>query len=388
MVKNKKILIVSQYYLPYTSGITIYTRRLSEGFVKRGYKVTILTSKHAKDLLNKETRNGVKIIRLPVILKYQRGAFSPTIIFNLVKLMKSHDFIIVNVPYLEVGIVSILAKILRKPMFIIYHSDLKTSNNLLFKLITFVYSTSLKVGCIFSTRIVVNSLTHVKKSKIKEFAYKVKRIIPPIDTELFYKSRGVNFMKKYGIRRDEKVIGFVGRFAEEKGLTYLISAIPFVQKKIRKVKLILAGTGEKLVGGKKESIKGVLENLVKKLNLKNIKFLGFLSEKDLVDFYSICDVFVFPSVAIDTFGLVQAEALLCGTPVVSTTLPGPRDVIDLTGYGLLVPPKNPKKLAEAIITILKNRKKYAPSRRRLLKYFGIEKTIDEYEKLLMKYKNC
>ena len=69
-----KVLIELTYYRPHTSGLTIYAERLAKALVSRGHAVTVLTSQYDKNLPKMEIRDGVKIIRAPVLFRIkQRG---------------------------------------------------------------------------------------------------------------------------------------------------------------------------------------------------------------------------------------------------------------------------------------------------------------------------
>ncbi len=84
-------------------------------------------------------------------------------------------------------------------------------------------------------------------------------------------------------------------------------------------------------------------------------FLGVVSEKDKAAFYHVCDVLVLPSInSTESFGMVQVEALTCGTPVVATDLPGVRHAVRTTGMGKIVPPMDADALAQAIIAVLES----------------------------------
>ena len=77
--------------------------------------------------------------------------------------------------------------------------------------------------------------------------------------------------------------------------------------------------------------------------------LGRLKFDDLVTFYSLIDVLVLPSVdPLEAFGMVQVEAMLCGTPVIASDMPGVREVISKTGYGRLIRKRDPEDIADKV----------------------------------------
>ena len=123
------------------------------------------------------------------------------------------------------------------------------------------------------------------------------------------------------------------------------------------------------------------------LNSYQIKhlFLGSLSNKQLKAFYKSIDVLVLPSInQTEAFGMVQAEAMLSGTPVISSNLPGVRMPIKLTNMGIVVEPKDIKQLSNAISEVLKNKNKYSNDDliKKAKKIFDIEKTYQFYDQLL------
>jgi len=110
---------------------------------------------------------------------------------------------------------------------------------------------------------------------------------------------GIEF-EKYKVRKKEPFVLFVGRLAKQKGLEYLIKAA----RELPETNFLLAGSGEE-------------EKNLKSMAPKNVKFLGFVPEKKLIDLYSRALVFCLPSVG-ETFGFVQLEAMASGCAIVST----------------------------------------------------------------------
>ena len=83
------------------------------------------------------------------------------------------------------------------------------------------------------------------------------------------------------------------------------------------------------------------------------------------------------------FGLVQVESMLLGTPVVSSDLPGVRIPIQTTGMGLIAPPGDIQAFADAVIEVVENRSAYCRDRSCISQRFSLERTLSEYEKLLL-----
>ena len=86
------------------------------------------------------------------------------------------------------------------------------------------------------------------------------------------------------------------------------------------------------------------------------KFLGVLDPQQMALFFHACDVTVLPSLnSTESFGLVQIESMLCGTPVVASDLPGVRQPVLSTGMGRVIPRRDAAALAQAVIDVLDHR---------------------------------
>lgn len=136
-------------------------------------------------------------------------------------------------------------------------------------------------------------------------------------------------------------IGFLGRIVEDKGIPYLIRAFRGIADP--HARLLIAGNHETVMGG------GVMSEIRAEIGADTrIRLLGELRGTEINDFYASIDVFGLPSVA-ESFGIVQAEAMMCGVPSVTTDLPGGRYPVVATGFGRVVPPRTPDALRTAIL---------------------------------------
>ncbi|PIS07992.1 hypothetical protein COT78_00740 [Candidatus Berkelbacteria bacterium CG10_big_fil_rev_8_21_14_0_10_43_13] len=169
------------------------------------------------------------------------------------------------------------------------------------------------------------------------------------------------------------VIGTIGNLNPQKGQIYLIEAMEEILKKFPLATLEIVGEGEL-----KESLKFKVESL--KLE-RHITLLG--RQKNVEKFFKKWDVFVLPSVA-ETFGIVVLEAMNAGVPIVATRVGGIPDIIENRKNGLLIPSRDSKQLAKAVIELLDH-----PALAAKLKRGGIErvenfdwqKVIKEIEKV-------
>jgi glycosyltransferase involved in cell wall biosynthesis len=107
---------------------------------------------------------------------------------------------------------------------------------------------------------------------------------------------------------------------------------------------------------------------VQRLGLgEDVRFLGKVSDSDLVAAYRAADVAVAPSISLEGFGLVVLEALACGTPVVGTAVQGLKEALEGFDPALLVPPGDPDALATRLLGVLRGQEP-APSADRCRAY--------------------
>lgn len=176
-----------------------------------------------------------------------------------------------------------------------------------------------------------------------------------------------------------KIILFIGRinFAE-KGIGYLLAAMPKVIAELPQAKLVVVGGG-----GESER----LNKLTADLKIENNVFLaGKKPFSDLVKYINAADVFVMPSVWLEAFGQVTIEAMACGVPVVTTDA-GASPEINFDGRtGFVVPAKNSAKLAKAIIKILNDQNLQAEfgraARERVLQNYTYEVIADKFLEII------
>jgi len=140
---------------------------------------------------------------------------------------------------------------------------------------------------------------------------------------------------------------FLGRLEFRKGLNYLLKAYLEVKQEIPNSRLIVVGPGTRL--------RKRYEKWVRRHHLEDdVIFVGFVSDADKPRYYKTADVFCAPATSRESFGIVLLEAMAVGKPVVATNIDGYASVVTDGEDGWLVPPKDSKRLAQVLISVLRD----------------------------------
>ena len=203
-----------------------------------------------------------------------------------------------------------------------------------------------------SHAVIVNSdytKNEYKKLGVKED--KMTRINP--SPNFVQHTQDKELLKKFRRRfvtDDSKIVLFVGRLVERKGVEYLIKAIPKI--KATQMHVIIAGGGW---------LMNDLKELAISLGLDNkVSFFGPPTNEELGYLHDISDVFVVPSIVdsmgeTEGLGLVIPEVMESGLPVIATAVGGIVDVVKNNENGILINQKDSDAIAEAVDKILSNK---------------------------------
>lgn len=172
-----------------------------------------------------------------------------------------------------------------------------------------------------------------------------------------------------------KNILFVGRLEKRKGLKYLLKAFALFSANNNGVILNIVGDGPD---------RNKLEMFAKVLNIKNIKFLGYVGEHEKLRLLNSADLFISPALYGESFGIVLLEAMATGLPLIAGDNPGYASVMTGRGKLSLVNPKNSEEFARRMELFLYDEelrdiwKKWAANH---VKQFAYPRVIDAYENL-------
>ncbi|MEM0235678.1 glycosyltransferase family 4 protein [Thermofilum sp.] len=154
------------------------------------------------------------------------------------------------------------------------------------------------------------------------------------------------FRRRYNV--DDDIVLFIGRLHPLKGVEVLLKAVPYVVEEKPRVRFVFIGPGD---------TKRYIE-VANKLGVADrVLFLGFVDERTKIGAIDSSVCLVLPSVCnyVEVYPMVISEAWARGKPVVASIVGGIPHRVKHMVNGILVPPKDPKALAEAIIKLLEDR---------------------------------
>lgn len=350
--QGPKVLLLVTYYLPYLSGLTVFAKRLAQALAAQGLEVAVLTSQHQPKLAPEEVLEGIKVYRIPVWGRLGKGVFLPGLPWQFHRLARFADVVLLVLPQAEAGLLAWLAKRwLGKPVVAVLLCDVELGPGLWERWVQALLRLSHRWALDQADWVVTLTKDYAEQTPIFRRAKdKLCVIPPPIPPPRVLPEKILAFRKAWRIGSKELLVGWVGRVSQEKGLEVLAQAMPLIWEQLPSVRVLCAGPKEEVVGEAK--YRRQLERLLSQLGSK-WAFTGILPEEELAAFYACVSVLVLPSLnRTEAFGMVQVEAMACGTPVVASNLPGVREPLRTTGMGLLVPPEEPRALAQALLQVL------------------------------------
>ena len=193
-----------------------------------------------------------------------------------------------------------------------------------------------------------------------------------------------DYRKEFHVPENAPVIGVVAALTDHKGIKYLLESFPSVLTKVSNAILVIVGEGE---------LEFELHGSAKKLGIaSNVRFTGF--REDAQSIIYMFDIFVLPS-HLEGLGTSLLDAMIREKPVIACRTGGIPEIVIEDKTGLLVPPRNPEALADAIINLLDNpefRKKMGvEGKKRVIQHFSadsmVSATIAAYHQALNKRLN-
>lgn len=379
--KSLRILMLNYEFPPVGGGAGRATFYIARELVKKGHDVDVITSSF-QNLINEENIEGVRVYRVKSWRKSIHeaalgGVVSYVALGSLKALALSgqNNYDIIHCFFgLPTGPIAYLLKKTRKLPYVLSLRGSDVPGYDPFSGIGPLYKITGPVNKLIwqeADRVVVLS-KGLEKLAAKFLKLKYHVIYNGVDPKRFPQR------KKHITHGGRIELICVSRLLKRKGIDLLLLALSDL--KAVNWRLTVIGKG---------NFETDLKTLTKRLKLQQkVRFLGYIPNEELYLHYQRSDIFVLPSLT-ESFGIVFAEAMACGLPVIGTTVGGIPEVVAHNENGLLVKPNDQLSLMRAINTLVKNkdlRKKMGQaSRRRIITHFTWEKVSQDYLKL---YQSC
>lgn len=351
------LVATGQWFPDYAGGTARVVRATAEGLVKKGHEVVVIAPKSSEQTAASVV-NGVEVRR---VLRRSALPLSITDIYEVRRAVRAmqRDRFDVILAHGDICAAGVLAVRPRPPVALVFHaSGLRESQ----------YRRSLELTALERSRSLAiepllrglgqYALRQVDRILVlSEFSRSLVLDADPgaearidivgggVDIDAFKPAPDRNALRRrLGIESERPVVMTARRLVGRMGVEMLLDAFRRLPGRDGRALLVIAGDGE---------LRPALEARRDKLGLNGVvQFLGRISDSDLRDWYRAADVFVLPSLAYEGFGMVTAEALACGTPVVGTRVGATREILSPLDDDLLVPSLDARVLASTIERVL------------------------------------
>jgi len=374
-----KLAILSQGFPPdkYSGGVGRYYSELINELKKKTEEIHVFTSierKNEENVFFHLVKNERKFV--PLINNYFNSVnYSKKVFKELNRFKKKIDFVeaplaMLNSYYYSENKFAPLISSVQTPLSeIVGKKNLFSDKKLIYALEKKILKNSDKIvtASNYSKEFIVNKYFKIKNENIIT-------INQGINTDKFKPIKSIKLIN------EPNLILFIGRIEPRKGLKVLIQAIPLIKQKTKII--VISENLDQNTPYHKE-----IMELIKKNSIKNIDFLGFLPEENLIEVYNKADLIVEPSFS-ESACYVLIEAMACSKPVIASNIGGMKEI---SLKELQFQSGNYIELAEKINFLLENKKTLnklgKKSREKIVKEHNIKKSAKDYIKLYSSLKN-
>lgn len=324
-----KIAMFTNTYLPHVGGVARSVKTLEDACRAAGHEVRVVAP-HFED-----TESTDEVLRVPAIQNFNGSDFCVRIPYpNLVRdfmdefrpdvIHSHHPFLLGDSALREAGKMRVPIVFTHHTLYEQYTHYVPGDSEALKRM-----AIQLAVEYCNLCDLVIAPSRSIADLLVERGTHAAIRAVPTgIDTEFFASGDRDGFRASLGIAPDVPLIGHLGRLAGEKNLRFLGAAVIRVLERLPAVELLLVGDGD---------ARADLENAFEAAGLTGrVHWAGKLTGPDLAGAYAAMDWFVFASQS-ETQGMVLAEAMAAGKPVVALDGPGVREIVNDGENGFLLP---------------------------------------------------
>ena len=337
--KSLRILMVTDAYYPYPSGVSEYVHNLSCALRGLGHTVDIVATSFGKreDRKYDVIRVG-RVVYVPLNRSYATVPFGFNIPAKMKRLIQGckYDVIHLNGPIFP-----------NLSYFALKYSNTRTIS-------TFLTSSERVTGFGSGLFRKIFERLHDKidvRIAISKQAQRTNEMYVPGDYYIVPLGIDAKRFSPVGDKHPEMDNGsilFVGRLDPRKGLQRLLKAFVLVKQAMPGTRVFVVGGGNRVSKYKKMAVSYGIDD--------SILFKGAVSNSILAKYFRSCTVFTSPAEGGESFGLVLIEAMASGVPVVASDIAGYDEVVENGRNGILVDTADPERYAAALLRVLQEGK--------------------------------
>ena len=314
------ILMLTNTFMPYVGGVARSVQRFVDEYRRQGHRVMV-----AAPLYKHTPKTEIDVVRFPAIQHFNGTEFSlPMSIPGRGSIeMRRFDPDVVHAhhPFALGGTAARIAAMREVPLIFTHHTMYEKYTHYIpgDSLRLKRYVVNLVTGyCNFCNAVIAPSESVADLLRRRGVKTPVTVIPTGVDTAFFGGGDGSHFRQKYAIPADAFVVGHVGRMATEKNLGFLARGVGKFLQDRSKAYFVLVGEGP---------MTSEISRVMEEMEVAD-RFCpaGLLEQQDLSDAYKAMDAFAFSSHT-ETQGMVLAEAMAAGVPVVALDASGVREVV-------------------------------------------------------------
>lgn len=336
-----RITVVASYFYPKIGGLENYAYNLARTLHMSGdYQLSIVTSNHESDEYREETIDGMKVYRLPIWFKISNTPINLAWYWTVKRIfaLEQPDIVHVHAPVPYLPDLAVLAA-KHRPVVLTYHSGSMLKGRQPADFVIGAYENIFLPALFRRANAIVAISQAFVKQKFPQYANKTYFIPTGVDLARF---------RKTPLPTTTETVTYVGRIEHTsswKGIEQLLQAMVLVVKHRPGAVLELVGGGDAVEHYRARAGElGIGSSVI---------FSGPQVGQAIVAAYQRTNVIVLPSTSdAEAFSITLVEAMASGRPIIGTNIGGTPQVIENGKNGLLVPPKDPEALANAIERVL------------------------------------
>lgn len=377
-----KILIATETYLPWITGVSVSTNNIAKFLASRGHEVTVVAPKPIVKGKVKKIKNVDVIYTYSLPATFYNNAPIPVVpisLFTILKIIKNGNFDIVHIQ--EPGVTGfstlVAAKLMRLPISGYLHFIPEQIDRVIWgrfeNLLTPIIN--VYVRFIYSHYDAIETPSTFFANYLKRIGVKrkVNVVSNGVDTTTFQpKSKNISLRKKLGVNEDEVLLFYFGRLDGDKNVKTIIESLPFTDKN---VKLLIIGQGKKYV---------LLRELSEKLKVtEKIVWIKYITDSEMPDYYRAVDAFSIMS-PYEGQSIVTLQAVSSGLPVIAANAGALPELVKDGINGYLIKTYDYKKLAEKMNALAGNkslRERFGKESRKIALPHERKKALDRLESI-------